>query len=222
MAILLVEDDKDLGQLLKQYLMMNEMDIVLVHDGKAALGLLDTSKFELAVIDIMLPDISGFEIARKSKNVVPDMPFLFLTAKNNKEDIIHGLKLGADDYIVKPFEPEELVLRIKIALRRNQPDNESSLLLGNSVLIPEALKFKTPVKEYKLTQRESALMEYIIKNKNRLLKRELMLKAIWGENDFFMGRSMDVFISRLRNYFLDDPIIKVETFRGVGYIFRDQ
>lgn len=222
MPILLVEDDQDLGILLKQFLMMNELEVELAKDGKAALDLIGKSFFELAVIDIMLPDINGFDVAEECKLKRPEMPFLFLTAKNKKDDIIRGLKLGAEDYIVKPFEPEELILRIRIALKRNQSGNEVTLSLGNSLLLPDELKFITPKKSYKLTQKESDLMEFIIKNKNRLLKRELMLKAIWGENDFFMGRSMDVFISRLRNYFMDDPDIQTETYRGVGYIFRDQ
>lgn len=221
MAILLIEDDIDLGTLLKQYLEMNTIEVFHAMDGKTALELFNTRKFDLAIIDVMLPDTNGFSIAKTFKHQKPDFPFLFLTAKNKKEDIINGLKLGADDYITKPFEPEELVLRINIVLRRNLQDGNQTLDIGKSFLKQNELKLCTPLKGYKLTQKESDLLVFIIKNKNRLIKRELMLKTIWGENDYFLGRSMDVFISRLRNFFKDDPAVTIETFRGVGYIFRD-
>ena len=221
MSVLLIEDDIDLGKLLTQFLEMNDIEVVHAKDGKTALELFNSEKFDLAIIDVMLPDTDGFAVAKKFKNQMPELPFLFLTAKNKKEDIIDGLKLGADDYITKPFEPEELVLRINIALRRNLQERNHKLDIGNSHLNPDELKLCTPKHEYKLTQKESELILFIIKNKNRLIKRELMLNTIWGENDYFLGRSMDVFISRLRKFFKDDPIIRIETFRGVGYIFRD-
>lgn len=221
MAILLIEDDTDLGNLLTRYLEMNDLEVVHVQDGKSALKAMGQKRFDLAVIDIMLPDSSGFEIAGTFKQRHPGVPFLFLTAKNKKEDILTGLKLGADDYITKPFEPEELVLRINVILRRNLYDESPDLDIGNSCLKPGELKLFTPAGEYKLTQRESELLAFIIKNKNRLVKRELLLKSVWGENDYFLGRSMDVFISRLRKFFRDDPVIRIETFRGIGYIFRD-
>src|SRR5512145_496100 len=119
MAVLLIEDDADLGKLLTQYLEINNIEVVLAVNGESALDLFNQSKFNLAIIDVMLPDTSGFEIAKSFKQTSPDFPFLFLTAKNKKEDIIQGLKLGAEDYITKPFEPEELVLRIHVVLRRN-------------------------------------------------------------------------------------------------------
>jgi two-component system, OmpR family, response regulator CssR len=221
MAILLIEDDIDLGKLLKQYIEMNDIEVIHAMNGKTALDIFAQTMFDLAIIDVMLPDINGFKIAKTFKHKKPDLPFLFLTAKNKKEDIITGLKLGAEDYITKPFEPEELVLRINVALRRNIQEGNQTLEIGKSILKHDELKLYTPLKEYKLTQKESELIVFIIKHKNRLIKRELMLKKIWGENDYFLGRSMDVFISRLRKFFKDDPIVKIETFRGVGYIFRD-
>jgi DNA-binding response OmpR family regulator len=221
MAVLLIEDDIDLGKLLTQYLEMHKIEVIHAKNGKAALELFKQMTFKLAVIDVMLPDTSGFKIAKELKQKKPDMPFLFLTAKNKKEDIINGLKIGAEDYITKPFEPEELVLRINIALRRSMQDGDESLDIGKSSLNLDILEFCTPLNQYKLTQKESELIVFIIKNKNRLIKREIMLKTIWGENDYFLGRSMDVFISRLRKYLKDDPTVKIETFRRVGYIFRD-
>jgi len=221
MAVLLIEDDADLGKLLTQYLEMNDIEVVLASDGASALDLFNRTRFSLAVIDVMLPDTNGFEIAKLFKQRIPDFPFLFLTAKNKKEDIITGLKLGAEDYITKPFEPEELVLRINVVLRRNVPGTNKSFDIGNSFLKPDELKLCTPANNYKLTQKECELLMFIIKNKNRLVKRDLLLKTIWGENDYFLGRSMDVFISRLRKLFKDDPLVTIETFRGVGYLFRD-
>lgn len=221
MAVLLIEDDIDLGKLLSQYLDMNDIEVIHAKNGRAALELFKQMKFDLAVIDVMLPDTSGFKVAKVFKQQKPDVPFLFLTAKNKKEDIINGFKIGAEDYITKPFEPEELILRINVALRRNLQDGSRTLDIGKSSLKLDKLELCTPLNEYKLTQKESELIAFIIKNKNRLIKREIMLKTIWGKNDYFLGRSMDVFISRLRKYLRDDPAVKIETFRRVGYIFRD-
>jgi len=221
MAILLIEDDADLGNLLAQYLDMNHIEVLLASNGTLAYELVKQFDFELAIIDIMLPDVNGFDLAKKIINYKNDFPFIFLTAKNKKEDVIAGLKLGAVDYITKPFEPEELILRINIALRRNNPDKPNNYSIGQSQLMIQELKLVTPKRNHTLTQKETDLLAFIIKNKNRLLKRELLLQSVWGENDYFLGRSMDVFISRLRKYFLDDSTINIETFRGVGYIFRD-
>lgn len=221
MPVLLIEDDIDLGNLLTQYLEMNDIEVVHAMTGKQAMDLFNQEAFDLAVIDVMLPDTNGFAVAKEFRHWKPDFPFLFLTAKNQKEDVIYGLKLGANDYITKPFEPEELVLRIHIALRKNIPDEKNNHCLGKSVLKPQELKLCTPLGEYKLTQKESDLLEFIIKNKNQLIKREVLLKSIWGANDYFLGRSMDVFVSRLRRMFKDDALVTIETFRGVGYIFRE-
>ncbi len=221
MAVLLIEDDADLGKVLAQYLNLNNIDITLARNGTAAIELFNYSDFELAIIDVMLPDINGFELAKMLQGIKNDFSFLFLTAKNKNEDIIAGLKLGAVDYITKPFEPEELVLRINIALKRNNQEKIRDYTIGKFVLKPDELKLVTPGKNYVLTQKETDLLVFIIKNKNRLIKRDVLLKSVWGENDYFMGRSMDVFISRLRKYLLGDPSIQIETFRGVGYIFRD-
>lgn len=222
MSILLIEDDIDLGKVLSNYLEMNNFHVVHAIDGKSALELAGSSQIEISVIDITLPDTNGFDLAKELNRYLPNIPFLFLTAKNKKEDIIRGLKAGAEDYITKPFEPEELVLRINIALKRTKPQATLTSEIGACFLKTNEYKLITPDREYKLTQRETELLAFIISNKNRLIKRDTMLKKIWGENDYFLGRSMDVFISRLRKYFKDDPNISIETFRGVGYIFRDE
>ena len=221
MKILLVEDDPDLGKLLSEYLKMHEFDVVYAIDGKTTHEILKREPVDLATIDIMLPDIDGLELAKSLKASWPKMPFIFLTAKNRKEDIISGLKLGAEDYITKPFEPEELVLRINVALRRNKSPDGLELKIGQTVLQLSEFRLVTPKQAYKLTQRETELLGYMIRNKNRLIKREILLKTLWGENDYFLGRSMDVFISRLRKYFKDDPSVVLETFRGTGYLLKE-
>jgi DNA-binding response OmpR family regulator len=221
MKILLVEDDPDLGKLLSEYLKMHEFEVVHTIDGKTTLDILKSEPVDLATIDIMLPDIDGLELAKSLRNSWPKLPFIFLTAKNRKEDIISGLKLGADDYITKPFEPEELILRINVALRRNKSPDGLELKIGLSVLLMSEFRLETPKHEYKLTQRETELLGYMIRNKNRLIKREILLKTLWGESDYFLGRSMDVFISRLRKYFKDDPSVVLETFRGTGYLLKE-
>ena len=220
MKILLVEDDPDLGRLLSEYLKMNGFEVMLAPNGKTSVEILEKETIDLATIDIMLPDINGIELAKSIKTSKPELPFIFLTAKNRKEDIISGLKAGADDYITKPFEPEELVLRINVALRRNVSQNGMDLQIGQSILYFNEFRLKTPHNEYKLTQRETELLGYMIKNKNHLVKREVLLKTLWGVNDYFLGRSMDVFISRLRKYFKDDSQVKLETFRGIGYLLE--
>ncbi|MBN2215598.1 MAG: response regulator transcription factor [Bacteroidales bacterium] len=221
MKILLVEDDPDLGRLLSEYLKMHEFEVVHAIDGKTTFDILKSEPVDLATIDIMLPDIDGLELAKSLKTSWPKLPFIFLTAKNRKEDIISGLKLGADDYITKPFEPEELVLRINVALKRNKSPEGLELKIGQSVLQMSEFRLVTPNQEYKLTQRETELLGYMIRNRNRLIKREILLKTLWGENDYFLGRSMDVFISRLRKYFKDDPSVVLETFRGTGYLLKE-
>jgi DNA-binding response OmpR family regulator len=222
MALLLVEDDLDLSSLLIQYLEINQIEVIHADNSQDALQIISIQTIELAIIDVMLPGMNGFELAKKIKNLKPHIPFLFLTAKNKKEDIISGLKLGADDYITKPFNPEELVLRIQIILRRKTIGEDAELCIGNSLLRTKEYTLQTPNNVYKLTQKESELLSFIIRNKNRMIKRELLLQSIWGQNDYFLGRSMDVFISRLRKFFRDDPAVTIETFRGIGYLFSDQ
>lgn len=220
MKILLVEDDLDLGNLLTQYLKMHHFDVSHAPDGKRAIELFRNEIYAAAVIDVMLPDTNGFELAKSFKTHIPGLPFLFLTAKNRKEDIIEGLKVGADDYITKPFEPEELVLRLNIIVRRNHPVTIEKLKIGNCILDTDGFRLTTPANEYKLTHKETELMAYLIKNNDHVINRETLLETLWGENDYFLGRSMDVFMSRLRKFLKDDPSLLLETLRGKGYILK--
>lgn len=158
---------------------------------------------------------------QKKSNSKPEIPFLFIFSKSNIENITGGLKFGTVEYIVKPFDAEELMFRIHIALKRNNLNSKDELSFGKSFLKLNDYKLNTPNNEYRLTQKESDLLAYFIKNKNKLIKRENMLRTIWGQNDYFLGRSMDVFISRLRKFLKDDISVQLETFPRVGYFFKE-
>jgi len=219
--ILLAEDDADFAGVLIKYLEIHGYKVSYCKDGEEALQLFKNKAFDICILDVMMPKLDGFTLAEKMNT---DTPFIFLTARKLKEDKIKGLKLGADDYIVKPFEVDELVLRIGNILKRSEKRNDSHT--GDKITIGEytldtlrlELKFETEVQQ--LTQKEAALVIYLYQNRNKLLKREEILKAIWQNDDFFSGRSMDVYISRLRKYFRKDPSIRIESIRHLGLEFK--
>ncbi len=223
--ILLAEDDADFAQVLKQYLELFEFEVHWVSDGEAAFSAFQKDAFQFCILDVMMPKIDGFTLAEKMVNHNPEVPFLFLTAKKLKEDKIRGLKLGADDYIVKPFEADELVLRIQNILKRSEkthlkiPQNEE-IQIGKYYFNTIRLELKVCNSVQQLTEKEASLLLFLFENKNQLLKREVILKAIWDTDDFFSGRSMDVFISRLRKYFKEDQTISIESKRNLGLEFR--
>jgi DNA-binding response OmpR family regulator len=218
--ILLAEDDKDLGNVLAQYLQLQGYDVTLVRDGNEGWSKFEVSEFDLCILDVMMPYKDGFELAAQINHKSPKTPFIFLTAKGLKEDRIKGLKLGADDYICKPFDVDELVLRIQNILKRNGIDESDKFELGEFILFFNDLRLKGVDTELALTAKEAKLLKYFICNQNKLIKREEILVEIWGENDYFLGRSMDVFISRLRKFLQHDKKISIETIRGVGYILK--
>jgi len=218
--ILLAEDDKDLGNVLAQYLQLQGYDVTLVRDGNEGWSKFEVSEFDLCILDVMMPDKDGFELAEQIHNKSPKTPFIFLTAKGLKDDKIKGLKLGADDYICKPFDVDELVLRIQNILKRNGIDESDKFELGEFILNYNELKLKGISSELTLTTKEAKLLKYFICNQNKLIKREEILVELWGENDYFLGRSMDVFISRLRKFLQHDSRISIETVRSVGYILK--
>ncbi len=223
--ILLAEDDLDFGNILKQYLEISGYQITWAKDGQEALEFFKNGNFNICVFDVMMPKIDGFTLAEKVIDINPETPFIFLTARKMKEDKIKGLKLGADDYIVKPFEADELVLRLSNILKRTE--KVASQLPQESIIkISEynfdATRLELSHNDYKkqLTQKEGELILFLFNHKNQLLKREDILKAVWENDDFFSGRSMDVFISRLRKYFKQDSSISIESIRGVGLEFK--
>ncbi len=218
--ILLAEDDTDLGNILSQYLSMQGFEVILTRDGEEAWESFQDRPADICVLDVMMPKMDGYEVAIKIKNRNPDIPFLFLTAKSLKEDRIKGLKIGADDYICKPFDVDELVLRIRNILKRSSVSIAENTQIGQYEFSFEELVLKGQYDSHKLTMKEGMLLRYFLERQNKLVKREDILIELWGENDYFLGRSMDVFVSRLRKYLQKEKSVSIDTVRGTGYIFR--
>ena len=193
----------------------------LGRDGKEAWELFNKDKFDICVLDVMMPEMDGFTLAEKIKESHPEVPVIFLTAKSLKEDIVRGLKIGADDYITKPFDPEVLILRINNILKRAYSSSNDEYKVSDTVLKYNSLELISGSVKEKLTLKEAQLLKYFIVNKNKVLAREDILTEIWGEDDYFLGRSMDVFISRLRKYVSEDKNIDIRTVRGTGFILEE-
>lgn len=223
--ILLAEDDIDFANVLKQYLEIHQFEVHWSKDGDEAWNIFQKEVFDICIFDVMMPKMDGFTLAEQCVNLRPEIPFLFLTARNQNEDKIKGLKLGADDYIIKPFEADELVLRITNILKRTsksfvvQP-TVNEIQIGNYLFHTYRLELKLGNNIQQLTEKEAALITFLFNNKNQLLKRDQILQAIWKTDDYFSGRSMDVFISRLRKYFKDDSKISIESVRNIGLEFK--
>ncbi|MDG3582629.1 response regulator transcription factor [Galbibacter pacificus] len=220
--VLIVEDDLDLGDLLKQYLELNKFKVQRVFNGIEAREALKESTFSILVLDVMMPEEDGFTLAQKLQLQYPGLPFLFVTARKMKEDILTGLKLGADDYILKPFDADELILRIKNILKRKPLISEIKAevyTIGKYTFEPKNLLLKTSDSEKTLTEKEAQLLNFLYQNKKQVIRREDILNHLWEETDFFSGRSLDVFISRLRKYLSADRSIQIESLRGIGFRF---
>ncbi len=223
--ILLAEDDADFASVLKQYLELYQYEIIWAENGEDALRIFQAESFDICVFDVMMPKMDGFTLAEKIIKINPDVPFVFLTARKLKEDKIIGLKLGADDYIVKPFEADELVLRLNNILKRsNQKQTDlpiaDELQIGSYLFDTKRLFLKSDSVAQQLTEKESALILFFYTHKNQMVKREQILKTIWGNDDFFSGRSMDVYISKIRKYFKNDSRISIESVRNIGLEFK--
>jgi DNA-binding response OmpR family regulator len=221
MKVLIAEDDRDFGNILTQYVTISGFEVTLARDGKEAWELFNKDKPDICVLDVMMPEMDGFTLAEKIKQSHHDIPLIFLTAKSLKEDIVKGLKLGADDYITKPFDPEVLILRINNILKRVYSSVNDEYRVSSTVLRFNTLELMCGKSKEKLTLKEAQLLRYFIINKNKILAREDILTEIWGEDDYFLGRSMDVFISRIRKYVSDDKGIDIRTVRGTGFILEE-
>jgi two-component system response regulator VicR len=220
--ILYVEDDVNLGFVTTDNLKLKGFDTVYCKDGKAALDAYNKEKFDLCILDVMLPEVDGFTVARKIREKDKNIPIIFITAKTMKEDRITGFMTGADDYITKPFSIEELLLRMEVFLKRNKVnDNKNTLpihfTIGNFHFDFENLFLEDKKKKNQLTLKEAELLRFFCMNQNKILKREEILKTLWGNDDYFMGRSLDVFISRLRKYLSSDKRINIENIHSVGF-----
>ena len=219
--ILLAEDDSNLGILLRNYLTAKNYETTLYINGSLALDGFSAGTFDLCILDIMMPEMDGLTLAREIRLLKPDMPVIFLTAKNQKEDVIEGFRSGADDYITKPFSMEELLYRIEAILRRSTSNvsnrKEESYTIGSYFFDPlkQILSYKDqPVK---LTTKESELLELLCRQGNEILERNFALKTIWIDDNYFNARSMDVYITRLRKYLRKDLNVKILNIHGRGY-----
>lgn len=221
--LLYVEDDESLGFVTRDNLEQQGYTITHCVDGNSASEAIRAGGFDLAVLDVMLPEKDGFTLAEEIRKFDKQTPIIFLTAKSLKEDKLRGLKLGGDDYITKPFSIEELMLKIDIFLRRRnitEKQTTNNFRLGTFEFDYPNLELMHSDVNKTLTQREADLLKFLIENKNQVLKRSDILERIWGEDDYFLGRSLDVFISRLRKYLKLDESIKIENIHGVGFRFK--
>jgi len=222
--ILLVEDDPNLGQILHDFLEMEGFNVTLARDGEEGFDEFTKSEFNLCLLDVMLPKLDGFSLGRKIRKLSEDVPIIFLTAKSLKEDKLKGFDLGGDDYITKPFDEEELIRRINAVLKRSGSQTEPSEMnfkLGNFDYNHINLTLTIDNKESRITQKEGEVLYLLLQSKNNVLRREDILVKVWGENDYFMGRSLDVFITKLRKHLKPDPQVKIENVHGVGFILSD-
>lgn len=220
--ILLVEDDANLGQVLKNYLELHDFVVELTRDGILGLAAFRREKFDLCILDVMMPNMDGFTLAEEIRNVDPDVPLFFLSARNMKEDMLTGYKLGADDYITKPFDSEVLLHKIKAVLKRNQDLQDKNptqveFKIGRFNFNSKLRILEIDGKEITLSPKENALLQMLCEYKNDLLPRDVTLKRIWGSDTYFNGRSMDVYIAKLRKYLSEDDQVSIVNIHGNGF-----
>jgi DNA-binding response OmpR family regulator len=223
--IMLVEDDENLGFLLKDSMEACGWEVALLRDGERGLTAFHNQDFDLCILDIMLPEKDGFQLASDIRKYNQRIPIVFLTAKSQVDDRIKGFQIGADDYVCKPFSIEELKCRIDAILKRSAGDirtaGHSALLkVGNTTLDIHNLIVETSGVKTQLTYKEGKLLQMFFRHADRLVEREVFLKAVWEDNGFFVARSMDVFVSKLRRHLRHDPSIRIENIRGVGYVLK--
>ena len=217
--LLYVEDDESLSFVTRDNLELQGYRVTYCADGATAMEQIKEGNFDLCILDVMLPDVDGFTIAQEIRKTNIEVPIIFLTARSLKEDKIQGLKLGADDYMTKPFSIEELLLKIQVFLKRSKVfhvvggDNQ----LGDYLFDYKNLSLRNGSYNKVLTQKEADLLNLFFLNQNEVIKRSDILEKVWGEDDYFLGRSLDVFISRLRKYLKRDELLKIENIHGVGF-----
>lgn len=221
--VFMVEDDRNFGSVMKSYLEIHDFEVVWVDDGKKAFQEFMAEPFDICILDVMLPHVDGFTIASDIRKINSDIPIIFLTAKTLKADVLHGFKVGADDYVTKPFDSEVLLCKINAIIKRHntQKNEEESRTDDFSIGLyhfnfPNRIIVKNG-KTQKLSPKEAELLRLLCRNLNNILPREVALKTIWGEDNYFTTRSMDVFITKLRKYLKDDPNIEIINLHGSGF-----
>lgn len=216
--ILLVEDDPNLGSVLQDYLQLKGYEVELAANGAAGLKLFKNNGFSLCILDVMMPVMDGFALAENIRKTNSQIPIIFLTAKSMIEDKIKGFNIGADDYIVKPFSTEELLLRIKAVMKRVINESaQDKIVIGSFVFYPEKQLLENGSTQIKLTFKENSLLKLLAENINQVVQRDVALENIWTDTSYFTARSMDVYISKLRNYFKSDTSIEIINIHGCGY-----
>ncbi len=219
--ILLAEDDKNLGSILKSYLEAKGFDATLCENGKIALDAFKKGDFDFGILDVMMPVMDGFTLAKEIRKISKKIPLLFLTAKAMQEDIIQGFELGADDYLTKPFSMEELLLRIQAILRRSALANQKHVNpiyhFGKYTFDYDRQTLKIGKTENKLTSKETDLLRLLCDNMNEVLDRSVALNKIWQDDSYFNARSMDVYITKLRKFLKSDPKVELINVHGVGF-----
>ena len=219
--ILLAEDDLNLGTVLKDSLELEDNYVELFPDGEQAWKSFNKDDFDICILDVMMPLKDGFTLAKEIKKVAPKMPIIFLTAKSMKEDKLEGFKLGADDYITKPFSFEELQLRIEAVMRRVNssilPSQQAEYVIGKYIYVDNDRALKIGQNSTKLTTKEAELLKLLAHNVNKIVDRDVALKSIWGNDNYFTGRSMDVYITKLRKYLKADDRIEIVNIHGQGF-----
>jgi len=223
--IFLVEDDLNFGGVLKSYLEMDDFEVTWIDDGLKAVLAFEASKYSICILDVMLPNLDGFSIAKKIKEIQNDIPLIFLTAKTLREDVLQGYKIGADDYITKPFDSEVLIYKIKAILKREGNDYVKSAKEG--LFNIGKFDFNYPLRQIsfenesqKLSPKEAELLKMLCLKKAEIMSRKEALVAIWGDDNYFTTRSMDVYITKLRKYLKKDPAIEIENIHSSGYRLR--
>ena len=221
LRILLAEDDENLGILLKEYLKAKNFESELFPDGDKAFKSFQSNLYDLCILDVMMPVKDGFTLAKEIRETNKEIPIIFLTAKSLKDDVLHGFKLGGDDYITKPFSMEELLFRIEAILRRTKSDAKLSgqtvYKLGKYTFDVQKQSLNSDDNSHKLTTKESELLKLLCDNINDILERNYALKTIWIDDSYFNARSMDVYITKLRKYLKDEPAVEILNVHGKGF-----
>ncbi len=224
--ILLAEDDPNLGSILNEYLELKGFEVTLCVDGNEGSNAISSGSFDICLLDVMMPQKDGFTLAKEIRQINEEIPIIFITAKSMKEDKIEGFTIGADDYLTKPFSMEELLLRINAVLRRVKPEaadnKKTKFTIGKYNFDTQLQTLTIEGNTKKLTSKESELLRLLVLNKDGVLERDYALKEIWGNDDYFTARSMDVFITKLRKYLKEDPSIEIMSVHGKGFKFLEK
>ncbi|MEQ8908428.1 MAG: response regulator transcription factor [Vicingaceae bacterium] len=223
--ILLAEDEPNFGAVLENYLRLAQFNVDWCKDGKRAYSKMQNEVYDLCVLDVMMPEMDGFTLAKEIKQQCPTTPFIFLTAKSMKEDVLKGFKLGADDYLTKPFDSDILIEKIKVLLKRRQQTSTSveatEYQIGTYRFKPSSRKLSHPETELRLSPKETALLHELCRYKNEVMIRSEALEKIWGNDNYFTGRSMDVYMAKLRKYLSKDEKVNIINIHGNGFQLSD-